>query len=64
MKLLALTTWEAIISGKRFTPRKNGASAMLMGRKRKFISKPAINTVAADLPSASGTSTANCAGPE
>lgn len=64
MKLLALTTWEDSSNGSRFTPRKNGTSAALMVRKRRFIRKPAINTCSADFPSANGPSTANCPGPE
>jgi len=64
MKLLALTTWQEINNGNRFTPRKNGASAVLIGKKRKFIRKPATRTCRADLFSASGPRTANCAGPE
>ena len=63
-KLLALTTWQEINNGNRFTPRKNGASAVLIGKKRKFIRKPATRTCRADLFSASGPRTANCAGPE
>ena len=39
-------------------------SAVLIGRNRKFIRKPATSTCIADLFSAKGPNTANCAGPE
>ena len=40
--------------GNRFTPLKNGASAVLMGKNRRFIKVPATSTWKADFPSANG----------
>ena len=41
MKLLALTTWDETSRRQALHPVKNGASAALIGKKRKFIEGPA-----------------------